>query len=325
MDAHIIQIMKAKPFIAAFLGVFALTSSLIAMAEQPRHPRPPIATSDTMNGYALKDYADFWKNPDKWHFVTVRFRKDTGEMRLTYANDIAWKALKAGGKHYPDGAVFGKIGLMTSEDPSFTSSAVPQGARRYQLMVRDAKKWKETNGWGYALFDGAGKAVAEDQDIASMACYACHALVPERADVFSEPFQLDISSTPLPVAPQAEALSRIEFKTVKADTLPAKLREKLPEKFTDIRVVQGKLMLHLFRGTIDEIRPTLVKETVKSGMPAALVSVDGTLFSVVYADDRSCKLSGGKDGVQMRGFYTTGTVPGKESDISRHEHCDEGR
>lgn len=310
----------------AFLGVFALTSSLIALAEQPRFPRTPAATAESMNGYYLKDYAGFWKNPD-WHFVTVRFRKDTGEMRLTYANDLAWKALLAGGKEYPDGAVFGKVGLLTTEDPSFTSSAVPKGARRYQLMVRDAKKWKDTNGWGYALFDGTGKAIAEDQDIASMACYACHALVPERGDVFSEQFNMDISATlPSPGLPQAEAISRIEFETVKAEALPEKVRDKLPKNFEDARLVQGKLMLHLFRGTIDEIRPTLVKETVKSGKPAALISKDGTLFSVVYADKgAACKLSGGKDGVQIRGFYTTGTLPGKHSDIALHEHCDEGK
>jgi hypothetical protein len=317
--------MNARHIILAFLGVFALTSSLIAMAEQPRFPREPAATADSMNGYFLKDYAGFWKDPD-WHFVTVRFRKDTGEMRLTYANDLAWKALKAGGKEYPDGAVFGKVGLMTAEDPSFTSSAVPKGARRYQLMVRDAKKWKDTNGWGYALFDGTGKAIAEDQDIASQACYACHALVPERGEVFSEPFHMDISATLAPEMPQAEAISRIEFETVKAAALPARIREKLPKDFAEARLVQGKLALHLFRGTIDEIRPTLVKEAVKSGRPAALVSKDGTLFSVVYIDKgAACKLSGGAKGAQVRGFYTTGTLPGKESDIALHEHCDEGK
>ena len=208
--------MAQRQFLLAFLGICALTCAafvLKANAEEAKKipAPPPVASSDTMNGYALKDYDGFWKDPANWHFVTVRFRKDTGEMRLTYANDIAWKALLAGGRQYPDGAVFGKIGLLTRDDPSFTSSAVPVGARRYQLMVRDAKKWQETNGWGYALFDGAGKAVAEDQDIASMACYACHALVPERGDVFSEPFQLDVSSgTPVPAV--ASAVRRSKFK-----------------------------------------------------------------------------------------------------------------
>ena len=189
-----------------------------------------------MNGYALEDYADFWKNPNKWHFVTVRYRKDSGEMRLTYANDIAWKALLAGGKDYPDGAVFGKVGLLTHEDPAFTSSAVPSGARRYQLMIKDKKKWPDTDGWGYALFDWQGLAVREDQDIAAQACHACHALVPERDYVFSEPFRLEIGAK-APV-PQAEALPRISFETISFSELPEKAREKMPEGLKQARLVQ---------------------------------------------------------------------------------------
>ena len=54
------------------------------------------AGESKMNGLQLKDYPDF---ETKWHLVTVRYRKDTGEQRFTYANDIAWTAMNAG----PDG------------------------------------------------------------------------------------------------------------------------------------------------------------------------------------------------------------------------------
>src|SRR4051812_4515226 len=46
-----------------------------------------------MNGHSLREFVGFEKN---WKLVTVRFRKDTGELRFTYANDLAWKNLKAG-------------------------------------------------------------------------------------------------------------------------------------------------------------------------------------------------------------------------------------
>lgn len=317
--------MASNPFItygavfAAMLGLFALSAYAQPSA------RTPVASAERMNGYALNDYAGFWKNPD-WHFVTVRYRRDSSEMRLTYANDIAWKALLAGGREYPEGAVFGKVGLLTQDDPSFTSSAVPAGARRYQLMIRDKVKGKDTNGWVYALFDGRGKAVAEDQDIASQACWACHALVPERGEVFSQPISMDISDTlPDPGAvPFAQAISRVEFETVQVSTLPEKLRAKLPQETKTVRLVQGKLALNLFRGTIDEIRPTLAKESMRAKMPAVLMSKDGTLFSVVHAaaDVKTCALSGGGQGVTINAFYTTGIVPGKESLIAEHQYCD---
>lgn len=324
--------MKRLPPVFAFVFIFALFGIAAAAQGEKKKPetqapkvqsrmaRPSVATADSMSGIRLSDYADFWKNPAKWHFVTVRYRKDTGEMRLTYANDSAWQALLAGGTEYPEGAVFAKIGLMTQEDPAFTSSAVPAGARRYQLMVRDKVKGAETNGWAYALFDGAGKAVAEDQDIAARACWACHALVPERAEVFSQPFHLDIGDAQ-GIAP-VEAVSRIEFATVKVSALPEKIRARLPAGASEVRVVQGKLAENLFRGTMDEIRPTLVRETMKTKLPAILMSVDGTLFSAVYITPESCTADGGGAGTQIAGFYTTGVLPGRDSVISEHRHCE---
>ncbi|HYD18007.1 MAG TPA: cytochrome P460 family protein [Patescibacteria group bacterium] len=306
--------MTVSKFANATAALVSLATFAALAFAQPA--KKSYQTIERMNGYALKDYAEFWNNPD-WHFVTVRFRKDTGEMRLTYANDLAWRALLAGKHDYPEGAVFGKVGLMTAEDPAFTSSAVPAGARRYQLMIRDKERGKDTEGWAYALFDGDGLAVAEDQDIASQACAACHALVPERRGVFSEPLRMDVAAK-LPVTGKAP-LPRVAFETVKAETLPEKIRARLPKDAAELRLVQGKLALNLFRGTIDEIRPTLAKEALRAGMPALLMSRDGTLFSVIYAAPaKTC--AKGEEG--LRGFYTTGVAPGKDSAISEHEYCE---
>lgn len=159
---------------AAFAAVLAVTCTWIAsasLAEAPKDaipslppanaPKPPpvFAGQTSMNGYSLKQFPNFIKN---FHFVTVRYRKDTSEMRLTYANDKAWGALLAGGTHYSDGAVFAKIGIMTKQDPAFTSSVVPSGGKRYQLMVMHHKKHAATDGWGYALFDMDGKTFGQD-------------------------------------------------------------------------------------------------------------------------------------------------------------------
>lgn len=91
----------------------------------------------TMNGYSFKEYKDF---PQKWKLVTVRFRKDIDEMRFVYANELAFKALQSGTGKYPDGAIFGKLGVRSKDDPEFASSMVPSGVHRYQLMVKNSKK-----------------------------------------------------------------------------------------------------------------------------------------------------------------------------------------
>ncbi|MDE1153336.1 MAG: cytochrome P460 family protein [Micavibrio sp.] len=316
----------AAVFSAAFALTLAVSISAATLTHAEKEPgavpaqKAPedLADQDSMNGYALADFADFQKN---WHFVTVRYRKDTSEMRLTYANDIAWAALNAKSTDYPDGAVFAKIGILTAEDPAFTSSAVPSGARRFQLMVRDKKKFADTNGWGYALFDAHGKASGKDVDIRSRACDACHALVPERGYVFSEPMRLDVAENP--EVPQAitPIAGNMVFETVAIAALPKALQEKLPKGAPQVRQLRGSLEKNIFRGTVDEIRPTLAAEARRTDMPAVLASTDGTLFSLMYLDGAACAGPDGKPGVTIKGFYTTGEVPGKTSNIVPTTYC----
>ncbi len=243
-----------------------------------------------MNGISYKDFEGF---EDKWKFVTVRYRGDTGEQRFTWGNDLAIKALEAGSTDYPDGAVFAKIGFATEKDPSFESSMVPSGAKRYQFMVRDKKKYASTGGWGYALFDGAKLTNDGDPKTQAMACYACHQLVPERGEVFSQP--LKISSFAAKVPPPAENkevhVSAVRFETVPLRKLPEFVRRSLPEKSRSIRSVKGELRNNVFRGTIDEIRPSLVEEVKRTGLPAALVALSDSQFAAVYPDPnrKDCK------------------------------------
>ncbi len=237
----------------------------------------------SMNGISYKDYENF---EDKWRFVTVRYRSDSGEQRFTWGNDIAMKALEAGAVDYPDGAVFAKIGFATEKDPDFHSSLVPSGSKRYQFMVRDKKKYASTGGWGYALFDGNKVTYDGDPKSQSQACYACHLLVPQRGQVFSQP--LKISAFAAKIAPPAEArevvVSAVKFETVPAKKLPEVVRRSLPENSKSIRSVTGDLRNNVFRGTIDEIRPSLVEEVRRSGLPAALVATKDSQFAAVFPD-----------------------------------------
>lgn len=296
-----------KPFIAA-----ALTLALLcgyAVAEQPKQPEmhhDQFGGLDSMNGMKFKDYSDF---ATKWNFVTVRYRKDTGEMRLTYANDAAMKTLISGSIDYPKGAMFAKIGLMTQDDPGFVSSLVPSGAQRYQLMLLDKEKFKDTDGWGYALFDETGKTFDGDPKEKAEACHACHKMVPERGYVFSQPVKLNMGlpfNIKMQIAtPEKTIASRVVFETVKAETLPEKLKKAMPPEFTEIRLLRGDMEKSLFYGTIDEIRPTLAVELVRSNLPTALVGKDGKLFSaVIKTKQPECELPDGKKGIQVRGIFT---------------------
>jgi hypothetical protein len=241
-----------------------------------------------MNGIRYLDYKDFFS----WEQVTVRYRKDTGELRFVYANPLAIKSLKSGTTDYPDGSVFVKAAFLGQEDKVFPSSIVPNGTRRFQLMVRNKALYKDSGGWGYALFKTDGTKMGKNVVARTKACAACHAIVPERGLVFSQLL------TKAPVVSMADELKEIQknqnakstsaltFKDVsvnKAWPSGHLARALLNHRFKSVRSVQTELTKTFrFAGTYVEIIPFLVKEARRTGGPAALIDDKEGLFSLVY-------------------------------------------
>lgn len=240
---------------------------------------PEFSGKDEMNGIAWKDFRGF---PEKWELVTIRFRKDTGEMRITYANPIAMKALKEGKTEYPDGAVFAKTGIHTGVDPQFISSVVPKGIRRYQLMVKNRKMYSGTHGWGYALFDPEGKTFNEDPKITQDACYACHTIVENRGDVFSQHFSTTRYVKPI-FTHEEKKVNSISYVTRAVTSLPEHIRKLIPAFAKEVRWVEMEILRkHVFQGTLDEMRPLLEHESMQSKVPAIFASKDEKRFVFVF-------------------------------------------
>lgn len=281
--------------------------SLIASSALAEDPAQKLANSHTapadahsgkseMHGHSFSEFKDFNR---KWKQVTVRYRQDTHEMRYIYANDLAWRTLTSGKRDYPDGAVFGKIGYISEEDKAFPSSIVPSGAKRFQFMVRDRKRYPETDGWGYLLFNGKGLTFPGDPVDAAKACAACHRIVPDRGYVFAEPVNdepfIQKSSQqgakPSPAGPTEP--SRVRFEDLMMEKLPSGLRRLLPDGTSGVRSVIGEMRKNLFEGTLNEIRPSLAKEAIASGKPAVLLSESGSLYSFAAKEksNSSCALN----------------------------------
>jgi Cytochrome P460 len=295
-----------------FLTVCALFFSSFAQA------------NDEMNGLRLKDYAGFEKN---WSLVTVRFRKDTNEQRFVYANPIAMKDLTSGAKIYSDGAVFAKIGMAAADDPDFPSSAQPFLMQRIQLMVKDSKKYKKTDGWGYALFLPTVGQSKESSETTITACHACHQIVKQKNFVFSSAMNLNSNSDefrsspsfsipkdpskdpskeqkPKPTSKTSVSYDKnFTFKTVPRAQWHHALIEQLPPDLEEIRFLQGEITKKIFSGTINEVIPLLAQESLHSNLPAGIISKDGKLFTVVFKGSRrnNCK---GTDLVPMTALST---------------------
>lgn len=259
-----------------------------------------------MNGYQFKDYVGFEKS---WHLVTVRYRKDNKELRFVYANDIAYKAIEDKAQVFPEGSIFGKVGVATEDDPYFISSSVPSGAVRYQLMIKNSNRHKETNGWGYALFTSNGTTLPEDQHSQTQSCHACHQIIGVKHDyIFSQ--LMDLKKD---VAKQEQVLAPLflKFKTVAASRLPPLVRHRLPINTKQIRWVVGDINENIFQGTLDEIRPSLAKESLRANMPALLLNAKGDRYSIVYIDQTSqtCKVVS-PNSVNMISVYTDFNLTG---------------
>ena len=277
--------------------------------------------NDTMNGYKLSTYAGFEKD---WKLVTVRYRKDNGEIRFTYANELAFQTLKNGSVDYPDGSVFAKIAQKSQEDPAFTSSAVPSGTRRYQFMVRDKKKHSTTEGWGYALFDKEGVVFPEKLETQTNACAACHRIVPERGYVFSELMSLSPGHDEL-TGSNTKTFFKTKINYVTMDlndssiVLSKKIRSLLPKSADKIRKLDHEISQYLFQGTLDEIKPTLTKEAIRSKMPTLIFDESQKTYALVFVEnfDINCE-SEGKKGLFIKAVSSSDAQKGK---IYENRYC----
>lgn len=93
-----------------------------------------------------------------------------GGLHHIYANHLAMKGYKSG--KFPDGAVI----VFDLLDVDRSGNAIAEGPRKIVgVMQRDARRFKDTGGWGFEGFvkgDPKQRAVG---DQAKSACFGCHA------------------------------------------------------------------------------------------------------------------------------------------------------
>lgn len=236
-----------------------------------------------MNGIMFDDFKDF---PEKWKLVTVRYRLDSKELRLIYANTKAWDGLKKLKPKYEDGAIFGKVAFVAEPDPAFASSLTPHGVKRYQLMVKNSKKYSETDGWGYALFNEDGGLFNEDVKIKTMACAACHRIVPERDYVFARATNFAVGKNQK-IEKLFQHSQMIKFKQVDKKNISKSLKNELIEKNQDVYFLESEIQKNAFSGTLDEIVPVLIEQVKKTGR-ASTMYLSESHFTLVEKLNASC-------------------------------------
>jgi hypothetical protein len=124
-----------------------------------------------------------------WRLISVAHEEgDLNDLRAILGNDVAIDAYRRGTLPFPDGAIIARLAwrYVASEEnnrafgrpQSFVAGPPVNGV---QFMVKDAKRFAATGGWGFAQFnDGQPAAPAVQQ-----ACFPCHEPAKARDFVFT--------------------------------------------------------------------------------------------------------------------------------------------
>jgi hypothetical protein len=103
-----------------------------------------------------------------------------GGIHHLYANRKALKGYQSG--KFPDGAVI----VFDLLEAKVADNAVQEGTRKVVgVMHKDARRWKDTGGWGFEGFKGDSRSERAVGKNAASACYACHTQQKDRDFVFS--------------------------------------------------------------------------------------------------------------------------------------------
>ncbi len=155
---------------STLIGALLLVAGSLVAADRPIAP----------NGIAI--YPDYMS----WKVVAPSYREDKGHIRIITGNEIAVAALRAGKNPLPDGSVLAKVAWKTEKHPAFPVATEPGAFVQVEFMVKDAKKYKDTGGWGFARFVGNDlKPYGKDAGFVSE-CFGCHVPVAKNDYLFTK-------------------------------------------------------------------------------------------------------------------------------------------
>ena len=140
------------------------------------------AVSPAPNGIAfLPDY----KN---WKAISSTERFDNQTVRQILGNDIAVRAIAENHINpWPDGVAFAKIAWLEHVDEK--GSIQPGAFYQVEFMIRDAKKYSRTLGWGWARWRGAELTPYGNDANFTNECVGCHSPLAGTNYVFTMPIR----------------------------------------------------------------------------------------------------------------------------------------
>jgi len=178
---------KRMPTVGIIMGVLAFVGGGAVSAQDKYTVKVP-------NGLAFSEFRGY----ETWQVVSVS--QGAGNlMAVIVANPVMIKAYQAGipanGKPFPDGSKMAKIHWNPKKMETFPAATVPGTQHDVDFMVKDSKRFADSGGWGYAVFDydaasdtfTPGTLAGKPPQGNDAKCgFACHTVVQNRDYVFTE-------------------------------------------------------------------------------------------------------------------------------------------
>jgi hypothetical protein len=131
--------------VIVFFGVFLCVLVTLTMAAQDKY------TVKVPNGLSFSEFRGY----ESWQVISIS--QNGGHIAAILGNPAMIRAYSDGapgnGKPFPDGAKMAKIHWSTKKLETFPSATVPGTQHDVDFMVKDSKRFADSGGWGYAVFD----------------------------------------------------------------------------------------------------------------------------------------------------------------------------
>jgi hypothetical protein len=176
------------------LIVLSIALSLASVAAGDGTSAQDKYTVKVPNGLAFSEF----KGYESWE--TISISENQGIIGTILGNPTIIDAYKSGipdnGKPFPDGSKMAKIHWNPKKNEAAPGPpTVPGSLHNVDFMVKDSKRFADSGGWGYAVFEydtasgkfSPGNAASKPPQGNDAKCgFACHTVVKGRDYVFTE-------------------------------------------------------------------------------------------------------------------------------------------
>ncbi|QOY90174.1 cytochrome P460 family protein [Paludibaculum fermentans] len=180
--------MKRKSLqFSLFLGLFLSGLLTLALWAQDKY------TVKVPGGLAFSEFRGY----EAWPAISIS--RNEKAVAVILGNPAMIKAYQDGfpanGKPVPDGARMAKIHWEPKKNEFFPDATVPGKLQNVDFMVKDSKRFADSGGWGYAVFDydsasntfkPGTKAGSPPQGNDAKCGFTCHTSAKSRDYVFTD-------------------------------------------------------------------------------------------------------------------------------------------